>query len=381
MASTSSGSYPNTWDGVLEAAKEAGTRYPELVAAQWALESGWGKSTSAKGNYFGLKGAGTTARTTEYVNGKPVEVTDSFLEFDGLGEAVAYLVSHWYLDWKGYKGVDRASSRNGAAQELQKQGYATNPNYAKRLIELMDQKAPKAAGGKSQSKSQESRPLMEIVAKEDTWLKREMKQASELGEKDKVAVASGRTYGVVTLEEVPGDAHARVELAAGAGSWYAFMPHWEQRHSQGEAIPREVDWGDFGCLINPYLSVGEVLQWDARRKPGPNSGDIRRILATAEQFRLVREAWGSGLGVTSFYRPEPINQQVGGVPRSRHVSGEAMDVYPTAKSLESFYQWIRVRWSGGLGDGRNKGFIHLDTRNGGHFVPGAGVRPYAEWLY
>ena len=93
------------------------------------------------------------------------------------------------------------------------------------------------------------------------------------------------------------------------------------------------------------------------------------------------DAWGQPLGVTSFYRPEPINTEVGGVPGSKHTTGEAVDVYPTNRSLEEFYQWIRRRWTGGLGDGRAKGFIHLDIRGGGGFVPGAGVMPAAEWLY
>ena len=85
--------------------------------------------------------------------------------------------------------------------------------------------------------------------------------------------------------------------------------------------------------------------------------------------------------MTSFYRPEPINSAVGGVPGSKHVTGEAMDVYPVSRSLEEFYQWIRHRWSGGLGDGRNKGFIHLDTRSGGGYVAAANATPAAEWLY
>jgi len=32
--------YPNTWKGVRTAAQHAGAKFPELVAAQWALESG-----------------------------------------------------------------------------------------------------------------------------------------------------------------------------------------------------------------------------------------------------------------------------------------------------------------------------------------------------
>jgi len=105
------------------------------------------------------------------------------------------------------------------------------------------------------------------------------------------------------------------------------------------------------------------------------------LVRTAAEFQQVRDAWGRPLGITSFYRPEPINGQVGGVPGSRHTTGEAFDVYAVDRSLESFYQWIRTRWTGGLGDGRGRGFIHLDVRGGGGFVPGAGARPAAEWLY
>ena len=35
---------PNTWEGVETTAKTSGAKYPELVAAQWALESGWGST-------------------------------------------------------------------------------------------------------------------------------------------------------------------------------------------------------------------------------------------------------------------------------------------------------------------------------------------------
>jgi hypothetical protein len=45
----------NTWDGVLAAAKTAGAKWPECVAAQWALESGWGKHFSGTWNAFRLE--------------------------------------------------------------------------------------------------------------------------------------------------------------------------------------------------------------------------------------------------------------------------------------------------------------------------------------
>jgi GH24 family phage-related lysozyme (muramidase) len=223
--------------------------------------------------------------------------------------------------------------------------------------------------------------LFRIEATQDTWLKKEPVASTELGEKQKVAVPKGKSYAVSAYAEAPADAHALVELAGGAGTWYIYEPHWERDLPSGEAMPASVDWADFGCLVTPNLTVGEVLQWDKRRVPGTNASVRTRLLRTAAEFQKVRDAWGQPLGLTSFYRPEPINAQVGGVPGSRHTTGEAFDLYPTTRSLESFYQWIRTRWTGGLGDGRNRGFVHLDTRGGGCFVPGSGARPAAEWLY
>jgi hypothetical protein len=367
--------YPNTWDGVMAAARGAGAKFPELVAAQWALESGWGKHVSGRHNYFGLKGKGTAQPTKEVVNGQTVEITAEFLDFADLEACVSHLVTRWYKDWDKYAGVNRAATQEVAAKELVKQGYATDPEYAEKLIKLMGEKAPAKAAPVSKPM------LFRIEATQDTLLKKGPKQSTELGEKEKVEVPRGKVYAVCAYIENAADAHARVELGGSAGTWWVFEPHWKKVQSSGEAIPSSVDWGDFACLVTPNLTVGEILQWDKRRIPGPNASVRARLLKTAAEFQKVREAWGRPLGVTSFYRPEPVNRQVGGVPGSRHTTGEALDVYPVDRSLESFYQWVQVRWTGGLGDGRLRGFVHLDTRGGGGFVPGAGVRPAAEWLY
>jgi hypothetical protein len=234
----------------------------------------------------------------------------------------------------------------------------------------------------ARQESSEAPVLLRMEALRETWLKKEAKPADALGEKQKVRVVRGKVYAISAYTESAADAHAQVALAGGAGTWFMYEPHWRKlQDAKVQPTSGAVDWLDFSCLVTPNLTVGEVLQWDSRRTPGANSAVRARLLRTAAEFQNVRTAWGRSLGVTSFYRPEPINGQVGGVPGSRHVSGEAFDLYPTDRTLESFYQWIRVRWTGGLGDGRNRGFAHLDTRGGGGFVPGAGVRPAAEWVY
>jgi len=133
-----------TWGEVAKLAAEAGSKYPELTAAQWALESGWGASISGKNNFFGIKGKGTIKKTIEYVNGQPIEVEAEFMDFNSPSECVKYLVDRWYKDYKDYIGVNKAPNRNAAAQALVAEGYATDPAYAKKLIELMDKNSPAA---------------------------------------------------------------------------------------------------------------------------------------------------------------------------------------------------------------------------------------------
>jgi hypothetical protein len=118
-------------------AKKAGSRWPELVAAQWACESGWGSHTSGKNNFFGIKGKGTKRTTQEWDGAKFITIVDEFKDYSSPEECVKDLIDKWYLDYKDYRGVNNCSTRESAARELVKQGYATDPLYANKLIDLM----------------------------------------------------------------------------------------------------------------------------------------------------------------------------------------------------------------------------------------------------
>ena len=132
----------NTWDGIITAARNAGAGFPELVAAQWALESGWGKKTSGSHNYFGLKGSGSSKETREFINGDWITITDSFLNFPDIGTCIQYLVDRWYKDWKSHKGVNNEVLRDAAAKALVRESYGTDPSYADKLIALMNEQSP-----------------------------------------------------------------------------------------------------------------------------------------------------------------------------------------------------------------------------------------------
>jgi hypothetical protein len=128
----------NTWEGIETAAALAGAKFPEVVAAQWALESAYGTALSGKNNFFGIKGTPGTVKTTweDYGNG-PVTIKATFKDFSSVYACVEHLVGQWYKDYKGYKGVNRATSREDCAYLLKREGYATDPIYAQKLIKLM----------------------------------------------------------------------------------------------------------------------------------------------------------------------------------------------------------------------------------------------------
>jgi hypothetical protein len=129
----------NNWKGVKAAAKTAGAKFPEVVAAQWALESGYGKHTSGKNNYFGLKGEGSERETKEFINGQWVTIKAGFIDFPDLQTCVTYLVDRWYRDYQRYKGVNRSGSPEECARLLVREGYATDPQYAEKLIKLLQE--------------------------------------------------------------------------------------------------------------------------------------------------------------------------------------------------------------------------------------------------
>jgi hypothetical protein len=135
----------NSWEGVSLHAKRVGAKFPELVASQWALESGFGKHLSGKHNYFGLKGAGSSRETKEFYDGQWVTIKAGFIDFPSLAACIEYLVTRWYKDYKQFRGVNNAPDCYAAARMLKDQGYATDPTYPAKLNKLMKQHSPSSS--------------------------------------------------------------------------------------------------------------------------------------------------------------------------------------------------------------------------------------------
>lgn len=111
--------------------------FPEVAAAQAALESGWG--TKVKGNnYFGIKGEGQKFMTHEIIDGERVNMVDDFKKFNSFPEAVQGFRDFLYENPR-YRKALSANSPEEQAQALQDAGYATDPEYAQKLINIMKQ--------------------------------------------------------------------------------------------------------------------------------------------------------------------------------------------------------------------------------------------------
>ena len=139
--SSKSTEYDGTFGSVYNMAKKSGAKYPELVAAQWQLESASGTAISGKNNFFGIKASanesGTSKGTWEEANGQAYNTSARFKNFGSPQDSVNELVSRWHQDYKGYSGVNNSASAADAAHSLKAQGYATDSKYATKLIDIM----------------------------------------------------------------------------------------------------------------------------------------------------------------------------------------------------------------------------------------------------
>ena len=224
-----------------------------------------------------------------------------------------------------------------------------------------------------------------LEATANTYLKKAAIPGDYLSANALMAFSSGDNIRVVATDEIPADTHQWVTLEGTGEKWVMYQPHWFVRHEEKLSLnvsgKDAIDWNDFDAYVSKYLTVGEVLQNDSRRKPETGSEEEASIMLLGEQFDAIREAWGGPLGVTSGYRPEPINTDIGGVSGSFHSKGMALDIYPVDESCKAFYKWISRRWSGGLGEGCRKGFVHIDIRDSGKFYSRGGVNPCCTWSY
>lgn len=122
---------------------------PSITIAQACLESNYGQSDLSQkyNNLFGVKGTNPNTSavlsTKEYVKGKWVNVKARFQIYDSYEASIR---AHARLfqngtTWnhKQYQHVLAAKNYKTQAKALVTDGYATDPNYASKLINLIEQ--------------------------------------------------------------------------------------------------------------------------------------------------------------------------------------------------------------------------------------------------
>ena len=85
-----------------------------------------------------------------------------------------------------------------------------------------------------------------------------------------------------------------------------------------------------------------------------------------QKLDLVREELGEPISITSGYRSPKHNAKIGGSLSSQHCLGKAADIRPSRTSkdkLDILYSICEKHFEA-VGDGRSRGFIHVDIRKG-----------------
>lgn len=121
------------------------------VLAHAALESGWGKSPlrtedgENSWNLFGIKASGSwqgarvEALTTEYHEGQASKQAHSFRRYDNLAESFADYVNLLARNPRYRSALHTGDDTQAFAQALADGGYATDPRYFEKLLQVSRQ--------------------------------------------------------------------------------------------------------------------------------------------------------------------------------------------------------------------------------------------------
>jgi flagellar protein FlgJ len=127
------------------AARELGVD-PQNLIAQAALETGWGRSQPGQShNLFGIKtggswtGASVQANTEEFVGSQSTRVDADFRAYGSQRESVQDYVRLIRDNPRYADALNTGGDIQAFANALQRGGYATDPDYARKLVTVADE--------------------------------------------------------------------------------------------------------------------------------------------------------------------------------------------------------------------------------------------------
>jgi flagellar protein FlgJ len=136
------------WPLAQQTAEELGTR-PDVIIAQAALETGWGQHMlnrpdgQSSFNLFNIKagaawrGETVAKRTLEYQDGVAVQELAQFRAYGSFAESFADYAEFLRGNPRYGEALQQAGRPERFAHALQAAGYATDPEYAQKIISIM----------------------------------------------------------------------------------------------------------------------------------------------------------------------------------------------------------------------------------------------------
>ena len=123
---------------------------PLVMVAQAALETGWGRHViqdqqgNSSNNLFNIKadrswqGKSMEVSTQEYREGRPVMEKAAFRRYDSIAEGVDDFVRFIKENPRYGQALELTDNARGFVQALQQAGYATDPDYARKVLSVFD---------------------------------------------------------------------------------------------------------------------------------------------------------------------------------------------------------------------------------------------------
>ena len=281
-------------DALLKSATDKGVLNPEAIASlgadQSSLETGYGKHMVGN-NAFGIKakkGAGqVSASTQEFENGRMVTKQQNFRAYDKPEDSTNDYVD-FLLKNKRYAAVLAAKNSDEAVAAQAKTGYATDPNYGRKLASINNamkgQVKQPAAGDISSDQVTAAQRVLDIT---DQQLAVNKKQ-QDLAAKHSTAIqpssmvmkpAEGMLAGMANA--IP--AQGQVKQPAASGIATPSIPASTQTATEyGESVPATQAHKDAGA------TAAAVKPTDITATSHPSSPDKHRELMT-EALRLLSD--------------------------------------------------------------------------------------------
>lgn len=137
------------WPAAKAFAKELGVD-PKLLIAQAIHETGWGQQMVKDSNgdstlnLFNIKATGSwqndqaSTLTTEYVDGKAVKLKQPFRQYDSIEASFKDYVNLIKHSERYAKALSFSSDPQKYMTHLQQAGYATDPNYADKVLSIYE---------------------------------------------------------------------------------------------------------------------------------------------------------------------------------------------------------------------------------------------------